>query len=177
MTRGETLRVLAVIKARHYNLKADFPYTTDLLKSWMTTDRAAQTGCDVKWEGHIFVQQAVPVIGDEASMRTTTVTYDTASSDSVASVLACFAGAQRLFGATNYSGGEIRREHDSVLLLEAAGIRAGMTLHLLMRLHGDVINPSAGTEASLQLPPPAENGEASAASQKIRDPLRRVGSL
>jgi len=96
MTRGETLRVLAVTKARHDNLKADFPYTTDLLKSWMTTDRAAQTGCDDKWEGHIFVQQAVPVIGDEASMRTTTVTYDTASSDSVASVLACFAGAQRL---------------------------------------------------------------------------------
>ena len=65
------------------------------------------------------------MIGDEASVRTMTVTYDAASSDSVASVLACFAGAQRLFGATNYSGGETRREHDSVMSLEAAGIRAG----------------------------------------------------
>jgi len=87
------------------------------------------------------------------------------------------AGAQRLLGATNYPGGETRREHDSVLSLEAAGIRAGTTLHLLLRVHGGVINPPAATEASLPLPLPAENGEASAASQKIRDPLRRVGSL
>ena len=141
----------------------------------MTTDRAAQTGCDVKWEGQIFVQQAVPVIGDGASMRTTTVTYDTVSSDSVASVLACFAGAQRLFGATNYPGGEIRREHDSVLSLEAAGIRAGMTLHLLMRLHGGMINPPAGTDAFLQLPPPAENYDASAGSQKDKGPVEEGG--
>jgi len=56
MTRGETLRVLAVMRERHDNLKEDFPYTTHLLKSWMTTDRAAQTRCDVKWEGQIFVQ-------------------------------------------------------------------------------------------------------------------------
>jgi len=115
------------------------------------------------------------VIGDEASVRTMTVTYDAASSDSVASVLACFAGAQRLFGATNYPGCETRREHDSVLSLEAAGIRAGMTLHLLLRLHGGVINPPAATEASLQLPPPAENGEASAASQKDNGPVEEGG--
>ena len=44
MTRGETLRVPAVMRARHDNLKEDFPYTTDLLKSWITTNRAAQTG-------------------------------------------------------------------------------------------------------------------------------------
>ena len=50
-----------------------------------------------------------------------------------------------------------------------------MTLHLLMRLHGDVINPSAGSEASLQLPPPAENGEASAASQKDKGPVEEGG--
>ena len=112
MTRGETLRVLAVMRARHDNLKEDFLYTTDLVASWMTTDRAAQAGCDVKWEGQIFVHQGVPVIGDEVSVRITTVTYDTASSDSVASVLAYFAGAQRLFGATTYPGGEIRREND-----------------------------------------------------------------
>ena len=68
MTRGETLRVFAVMRARHDNLKEDFPYTTNLLGSWMTTDRAAQTGCDVKWEGQIFVQQGNPVIGDEASV-------------------------------------------------------------------------------------------------------------
>jgi len=177
MTRGETLGVLAVMKARHDNLKEDFPYTMDLLRSWMTTNRAAQTGCDVKWEGQIFVQQGVPVISDEASVRTTTVTYDTASSDSVASVLASFAGAQRLFGATNYSGGETRREHDSVLSLEAAGIRAGMTLHLLLRLHGGVINPPAATEASLQPSLHAENGQASAASQKDKGPAEEVGSL
>jgi len=42
MTRGETLRVLAVMRARRGNLKADFLYTVVLLKSWMTTDRAAQ---------------------------------------------------------------------------------------------------------------------------------------
>ena len=112
MTRGETLRVLAVMRARYDNLKEDFLYTTDLVASWMTTDRAAQAGCDVKWEGQIFVHQGVPVIGDEVSVRITTVTYDTASSDSVASVLAYFAGAQRLFGATTYPGGEIRREND-----------------------------------------------------------------
>ena len=41
MTRGETLRVLAVMRARHDNLKEDFPYTTDLVAIWMTTDRAA----------------------------------------------------------------------------------------------------------------------------------------
>ena len=68
VTRGETLRVLAVMRARHDNPKEDFPYTTDLVKSWMTTDRAAQTGCDVKWEGQIFVQQGVAVISDEASV-------------------------------------------------------------------------------------------------------------
>jgi len=56
MTRGETLGVLAVMRARHDNLEEDFPCTTDLLRSWMTTDRADQTGCDVKWEGQIFVQ-------------------------------------------------------------------------------------------------------------------------
>jgi len=115
MTRGETLRVIVVMRARYDNSKEDFPYTTDLFKSWMTTNQAAQTGCDVKWEGQIFVQQSVSVIGDEASVRTTTVTYDAASSDSVASVLACLAGAQRLFGATNYPSGETRRELDSVL--------------------------------------------------------------
>jgi len=108
MTRGETLRALAVMRARHDNLKEDFPYTTDLLGSWMTTDQAVQVGCDVKLEGQIFVQQGVPVIDNEVSVRITTVTYDAASSDSVASVLACFAGAQRLFGATTYPGGETR---------------------------------------------------------------------
>jgi hypothetical protein len=175
MTRGEILGVLAVMKTRHDNLKEDFPYTTDLFRSWMTTDRAAQTGCDVKWEGQIFVQQGMPVIGDETSVRTTTVTYDAASSDSVASVLACFPGAQRLFGATNYPGGETRREHDSVLSLEAAGIRAGMTLHLLLRLHGGVINPPTAAEASLQPSLHAENGEASAASQKDKGPAEENG--
>ena len=123
------------------------------------------------------MQQGNPVIGDEASVRTTTVTYDAASSDSVASVLACFAGAQRLFGATTYSGGETRREHHSALSLEAAGIRAGMTLHLLMRLHGGVITPPAATEASLQPSLLAENSEASAASHKDKGPAPRSLTL
>jgi len=61
------------------------------------------------------------------------------------------------------------------LSLEAAGIRAGMTLHLLLRLHGGVINPPAATEASLQLSLPVENSEASAASQKDKGPVEEGG--
>jgi len=80
-----------------------------------------------------------------------------------------------LFGAQTYSGGETRREHDSALSLEAAGIRAGMTLHLLMRLHGGVITPPAATEASLQPSLLAENSEASAASHKDKGPAEQGG--
>jgi len=44
MTRGETLRVFAVMRARHDNLKEDFPYTTNLLGSWMTKLGAMSSG-------------------------------------------------------------------------------------------------------------------------------------
>ena len=64
---------------------------------------------------------------------------------------------------------------DLVLSLEAAGIRAGMTLHLLMWLHGGVITPPAAIEPSLQPSLSTERGEASAASHKDKGPAELGG--
>jgi len=193
LPRAEALLVFKALQSRHMHLQQDFPCDTQLLQHWLTTDRAAHVGEEIAWEGQIFLRIGAHSIGEAAGSQDVTVTHDAVSSDSIASILARARGATRLCGATTYPDGRVHREHNSALSLAEAGIRAGMMLCILLRLHGggpkETIPPSAPSpspspsaqpaQAGLMRPspPPPAGGGGSAIDWTARRPPGRERSM